>query len=266
MLEQITPVILTFNEEANIARTLARLHWARDIVVVDSHSTDATVAILAQYREVRLFQRAFDSHARQWNFAIDETDIATDWFLALDADYVLTEELIAELAALQPGRNINGYSAGFRYCIGGVPLRGALYPAVAILCRRGKARYEQDGHTQRVAVTGAIASLRSKVLHDDRKPLSRWIDLQKRYAELEAEHLLAADRTGLGFMDRIRRWGWPAPFVVLFYTLLVKGCAFDGWRGWFYVSQRTFAELLLALEIVDRRLTGSSGAAGAAGP
>ena len=262
MLEQITPVILTFNEEANIARTLARLNWARDIVVVDSHSTDATVPILSQQGRVRLFQRAFDSHARQWNFAIGETNIATEWFLALDADYVLTEDLIAELAALRPDRSINGYSAGFRYCIGGVPLRGTLYPAVTILCRRGNARYEQDGHTQRVAVTGAVAVLRSKVLHDDRKPLSRWIDSQKRYAQLEAEHLLAADRASLGFMDRIRRWGWPAPIVVFFYTLCVKGCVFDGWSGWFYVLQRTFAEVLLALEIVDHRLTGP-GAAGA---
>jgi glycosyltransferase involved in cell wall biosynthesis len=254
VLEQITPVILTFNEEANIARTLARLQWARDIVVVDSHSTDATVPILSRYGSVRLFQRTFDSHARQWNFAIGETNIATEWFLALDADYVLTEELITELAALQPARNIDGYSASFRYCIGGVPLRGTLYPAVTILCRRGNARYEQDGHTQRVAVTGA-AALRSKVLHDDRKPLSRWIDSQKRYAQLEAEYLLAADKAGLGFMDRIRRWGWPAPIVVFFYTLIAKGCAFDGWRGWFYVLQRTFAEIMLALEVVDRRLT-----------
>ncbi|MFZ0422335.1 MAG: glycosyltransferase family 2 protein [Xanthobacteraceae bacterium] len=262
MLEQITPVILTFNEEANIARTLAHLRWARDIVVVDSHSTDATVAILSQHGQVRLFKRAFDSHARQWNFAIGETNIATEWFLALDADYVMTEELVAELAALQPGRSINGYSANFRYCIGGVPLRGTLYPAVTILCRGGNARYEQDGHTQRVVVTGAVATLRSKVLHDDRKPLSRWIDSQKRYAQLEAEHLLAADKADLGIMDRIRRWGWLAPFVVLFYSILVKGCAFDGRRGWFYVLQRTFAELLLALEVVDRRLRGA-GAAGA---
>jgi glycosyltransferase involved in cell wall biosynthesis len=257
VLDQITPIILTFNEEANIARTLERLQWARDIVAVDSFSADATVPILSRHRKVRLFQRAFDSHSQQWNFAVDETNITTEWFLALDADYVLTDQFIAEIAALKPDQNISGYSAGFRYCILGFPLRGALYPAVTMLCRRGHARYEQDGHTQRVAVTGAVAALRSKVLHDDRKPLSRWITSQQRYAELEAVHLLAADRSGLGLMDRIRRWGWPAPIIVFFYTLIPKGCVFDGWRGWFYVLQRTFAELLLALEIVARRLAGS---------
>jgi glycosyltransferase involved in cell wall biosynthesis len=257
VLEQITPVILTFNEEANIARTLERLQWARDIVVVDSLSTDATVAILSQHGRVRLFQRAFDSHARQWNFAIGETNIATEWFLALDADYILTKELIAEIAALQPGSTTKGYAAGFRYCIGGVPLRGTLYPPVTILCRRGDAQYEQDGHTQRVVMTGTVAALSAMVLHDDRKPLSRWIDSQKRYAALEAEHLLAADQARLSLMDRIRRWGWPAPIVVFLYTLIIKGCAFDGWRGWFYVLQRTIAEIMLALAIVDRRIADS---------
>jgi len=254
VLEKITPVILTFNEEANIARTLERLGWARDIIVVDSLSTDATASIVSGMATVRLFQRAFDSHAQQWNFAIDATSITTEWFLALDADYVLSDALIGELAALQPEHNINGYSAGFRYCIGGSPLRGTLYPDVTILCRCGFARYQQEGHTQRVAVTGAVRTLKSKVLHDDRKPLARWIASQQHYARLEAEYLLAGPNYTFGFMDRIRRWAWLAPILVFFYTLVVKGCIFDGWRGWFYVLQRTFAEALIALEIVDRRL------------
>lgn len=254
MLEQITPVILTFNEEANIGRTLDRLQWARDIVVVDSFSTDATISIVSRHGQARLFQRVFDCHAQQWNFAISATAIATEWFLALDADYVLTDELIAELASLKPNQTINGYSAGFRYCIGGTPLRGTLYPPVTILCRCGAARYEQEGHTQRVAVAGAIGKLTSRVFHDDRKPFARWLSSQQRYAELEAEYLLAARTSNLGGMGRIRRWGWCAPILVFFFTFFVKGCLFDGWRGWFYVLQRTFAELLIALKIVDRRL------------
>jgi glycosyltransferase involved in cell wall biosynthesis len=254
VLEKITPVILTFNEEPNIERTLDRLKWARDIVVVDSFSTDATVSIVSRNERVRLFQRTFDSHAQQWNFAIDATNITTDWFLALDADYVLTEALIAELVSLKPEQNVNGYSAGFRYCIAGVPLRGALYTPVTILCRRGFSVYRQDGHTQRVAVTGTVLTLASKALHDDRKPLSRWLSSQQRYARLEAEYLLAGSSTESSVMGRIRRTACLGPVVVFFYTLVVKGCILDGWRGWFYVLQRTFAELLIALEVVDRRL------------
>jgi len=257
VLDNITPVILTFNEEANIERTLERLEWARDIVIVDSFSTDATVSIVSRNRRVRLFQRAFDSHAQQWNFAIDATNITTDWFLALDADYVLPDGVIAELAALQSEPGVNGYSAGFRYCIAGAPLRGTLYPDVTILCRRGFAHYEQEGHTQRVAVTGVVRRLTAKVLHDDRKPLAHWIASQQRYARLEAEYILAGSAVGFDFVDRIRRWGWLAPVLVFFYTLVVKGCILDGRRGLFYVLQRTFAEVLIALEVIERRLTGT---------
>ena len=102
MLNRITPVILTYNEQDNIGRTLAALAWATDVVVVDSFSTDRTAEIVAGFPRVRLLRRAFDSHAQQWNFAIAETAVATDWILALDADYVVPETFAAELAKLDP--------------------------------------------------------------------------------------------------------------------------------------------------------------------
>ena len=51
--------------------------------------------------------------------------------------------------------------------------------------------------------------------------------------------------------------GWPAPIAAFFYTLLVKGCVFNGWRGWYYALQRVVAEAMIALEIGDRRLRGN---------
>ncbi len=68
--DRVTPVILTFNEERNIGRTLARLGWAREIVLVDSLSTDATLSIAAGHPNVRTFERRFDSHGDQWTFAL----------------------------------------------------------------------------------------------------------------------------------------------------------------------------------------------------
>jgi glycosyltransferase involved in cell wall biosynthesis len=102
MLNQITPLILTYNEAPNLGRTLDRLAWARDIVIVDSLSTDDTRAIAARYPSVRVFDRAFTSHAEQWNFGLEQTGIKTDWVLALDADFVLTEDVIREIGALSP--------------------------------------------------------------------------------------------------------------------------------------------------------------------
>ena len=66
MLDQITPVLLTYNEEENIGRTLPRLRWAKDIVVVDSGSTDGTLNILTAFPNLRVFKRRFGAHAKQW--------------------------------------------------------------------------------------------------------------------------------------------------------------------------------------------------------
>ena len=95
MALDVTPVLLALDEEANLPRTLAALAWAREVVLVDSGSTDRTLALAAQARNVRVVQRAFDGHASQWNFAVHETGIDSEWVLALDADHVLEPALAA---------------------------------------------------------------------------------------------------------------------------------------------------------------------------
>ena len=73
MLGQITPVLLTYNEDQNIARTLTHLGWTKDIVVVDSGSTDGTLAALQKFPNVRVFNRRFDTHGNQWRYAAART-------------------------------------------------------------------------------------------------------------------------------------------------------------------------------------------------
>src|SRR6266480_4716498 len=129
MLDHITPVLLTYNEEQNIGRTLSRLGWAKDVVVVDSGSTDGTLAILASFPNVRVFERSFDSHRNQWRYAVEETQIATDWILRLDADYQVSDALVAELAALDPNAPVSAYRLSFDYAIFSRNLLCSLYPA-----------------------------------------------------------------------------------------------------------------------------------------
>ena len=114
--------------------------------------------------------------------------------------------------------------------------------------------YRTSGHGHRAEVSGEIAQLSGIIFHDDRKPLKRWLASQQRYASVEAEYLLAADRKALCGADRVRLAAWPAPIAAFIYTLIFKGCFLDGWRGWYYAFQRLFAETLIALEIIDRRL------------
>lgn len=254
MLDRITPLIITYNEAPNIARTLAALDWARRIVVVDSGSTDGTLDILARFTQVEAVQRPFDDFAGQCNFGL--TLIGTPWVLSLDADYLMTPELIAELAELDPDANIMGYRAIFTYCIHGRALRASLYPPRVVLFRARAASYGQTGHAHHLDIAGAVTELRGRIRHDDRKPLSRWLASQRTYAAQEADHLLAGHP--LNRIDRLRRMAWPAPLLVLPYVLIVRRSILDGWPGWYYALQRLIAETLLAVELIDRRLRADS--------
>ena len=250
MIEAITPLIITFDEAPNIARTLDKLTWARRIVVIDSGSSDGTLEILARYPQVALFKRAFDNFADQCNFGLAQ--VQTEWALSMDADYEMSDRLVEELLNLREMEGVAGYRASFVYRIHGRPLRGTLYPPRIVLYRAKSARYANEGHGHRVVVSGEVRALRGVIYHDDRKPLSRWLASQQSYARLEADYLLKAGV--LSTSDRLRRMAWPVPILVFFYVLVVKGCLFDGWPGWFYTLQRVVAECMIALELTDRRL------------
>lgn len=254
-LGNISPLILTLNESPNIGRTLDRLTWFQDIVVVDSYSSDDTLQIVGRHSNARIFQRKFDNHAQQWNFGLRETSIETDWVLALDADYILTEDFLQELGTLEPEADVAGYRVRFRYCIAGRPLRGAVYTPVVLLYRRSCAEYLQDGHTQRVRVSGRVLDLENPILHDDRKSLSRWIAAQDRYMRLEAEKLLASEWSILAWSGRIRKLRIVAPFAMLCYCLFIRGLILDGRAGLFYSFQRAVAELLLSLRLLQHDLS-----------
>ncbi len=252
MIEEITPLIITYDEERNIGRTLERLVWAHRIVVIDSGSTDKTLDILRSYPQVEVIHREFDDFASQCNFGISQ--VKTSWVLSLDADYELSDSLVTELQGLHPGARTSGYRACFVYRIYGRPLRGTLYPPRIVLYRKENASYRNEGHGHRVVVTGEILPLFGSIFHDDRKPLERWFAAQRRYARQEAEYLLTSNRKSLGRADRIRLAVWPAPLAVFIYTLILKGCFLSGWPGMYYALQRLLAETLIALEIIDYRL------------
>ena len=256
MLTDITPVILTLNEAANIGRTLSQLAWAPRVVVVDSGSVDTTCDICASFPNVAFFFRSFTTHAEQWNWALEQTAIDSPWVLALDADYLVTDDFAAELRGINlHDPEVAGYRSSFRYCIFGKPLRASLYPDVTVLFRRDKARYVQDGHTQRLALAGPVARLSAHLLHDDRKPLLSWLLAQDRYATLECAHLYATSWKQLSLQDKLRRMIVITPFLVPVYCLFIRGLAFSGLPGWHYTFQRCIAECILSIKLVEQRIT-----------
>lgn len=244
MLDQITPIIATYNEAPNIERVLSALSWADEVLVIDSFSDDATLELCAKFNNVRVIQNKYTGPTDQSNFGLAQ-DIQTEWVLSMDADYVLTPALQNEMAKLAPTNSaVQGFEIGFEYLINGRALRGSLYPPRTCLYRRKSAYYRQDGHTQRVVIEGLVLALENKIQHDDRKPYSRWLASQRKYASQEAQKLTGARWQTLSWPDRLRYLGI-APLAVIPYTLLIKGLVFSGLAGLEYTWQRVIAEVYL---------------------
>jgi len=251
MLAEITPVIITYNEAVNIGRTLSHLIWAKDIVVVDSSSIDETRTVLAKFPQVRVFNRAYDNHANKWRYAVEETDIKTNWILRLDADYQMTDELVAEIANLDPNVPVSAYRITFDYAVFSHRLLSSLYPANTILLRRGRFTIVDRGHTEGWEINGPVSALKGRVVHDDWKTTDRWMIDQSRGMRREV-NLLHKHQQGL--RDWLRLRPPLMPIATFFYTLFGKGLIFSGRAGIFYALQRLVAEAALSLMVLEERL------------
>jgi glycosyltransferase involved in cell wall biosynthesis len=252
MLKNITPLIITYNEDPNIKRTLVQLTWATRIIVVDSFSTDNTLDILKAYPQVEIFKRQFDTFANQCNYGLEKID--SEWVLSIDADYLVTDVLISEIQSLSKKTLADGYFANFKYCIFGKPLRGTLLPPREVLFRKYQGHYINDGHAHKVIINGKSEQLNSFIYHDDRKSLTRWLQAQDRYMVIEAKKLKETPAKELSFGDRLRKQKIIAPFIILFYCLVLKGGIWDGWQGWYYAFQRMLAEIVLAIRLIEREI------------
>lgn len=250
-LEKITPLVLTYNEEANIGRTLGQLTWAKDVVVVDSYSNDDSIKIAKSFDNVRVYKRKFDKHANQWNYGLQETDISTKWVLALDADYFVPKELVKEVDDLEKNSKVSGFEVGFDFCVNGKPLHGTIYPPKVVLFKKNKANFYQDGHTQRISVSGEVAKLSSKIKHDDRKSLERYFKNQLKYTKLESKKIKREYGRSSKFLLDLKNNKLISPFLLFLYILFVKGCILDGWHGVYYGFRRMITKAMLSIRRIE---------------
>ena len=180
----ISVIILTHNEETNIARCLDSVSWSDDILVVDSFSDDRTVEI-AKRHGARVIQRAFEDFSSQRNFASEQGNLKHEWVLHLDADEVVTPELRAELPRAMFGDK-DAYRVSSKLIFCGKFLRHAgLFPWYQVRFGRKQAlRFKQVGHGQRETLEpGRIGTLKSSLLHFNfSKGLCDWIEKHNRYS------------------------------------------------------------------------------------
>jgi glycosyltransferase involved in cell wall biosynthesis len=252
-LNDITPYILTYNEEANIKKCLEGLRWAKDVVIFDSFSDDRTLVIASEFQNTRVIQRAFDSHSRQHAFALDQMP-ESKWVLRLDADWVVTPELLLEIEALDIRSNVGGVCIPFLFSIYGEMAPIGMYPTVVALFKREGSSYIQDGHTERLVHGGDVVSTRASLIHEDKKPLDRFLQSQIKYSKLEATKIDGPGTARQGMKAKLRKVPGLVALLVALYLLFWKGGLFRGRASMHYVLQRLVAELTLSLRILDERI------------
>jgi glycosyltransferase involved in cell wall biosynthesis len=194
----VSVIVMTRNEEHNIAACLASLAPFDEVFVVDSDSSDRTREIAAELG-AQVVPFVWDGdYPKKKQWCLDNLPFANDWVLYVDADERVTSPIVDEVNALL-GRPTDkaGYFAGYNYSFAGKVLKHGhrVYKLVLLDRRRGHfPQYddldvanpvEVELHFQ-PRVDGSVGMLKARMLHDDHKALFQWIDRHNRYSDWEA--------------------------------------------------------------------------------
>lgn len=249
MILPITVAIPVRNEGANLARCLERLGQFAEIVVIDSNSTDNTVAVAESFG-ARVVQFTWDGrYPKKRNWFLLNAPPTQPWVLFLDADEFLDDAFCNELGRILPGTRCNGFWLGYT----NVFLDRVLHHGVAqrklALFRTGKGLYErieEDGWSgldmeihEHPIIDGEIGTVSTPIEHRDFKGLAHYITKHRDYAQWEARRSLALRQTPEAwshFTDRqkfkyrhIAKWWYPVFYFIFAYV--VKGGFRDGAAG-----------------------------------
>lgn len=201
---QVSAVVLCYNEAPNIRHCLESVKDFCEIYVVDSGSTDGTVEICREYTD-KLFQNAYKSHADQWQWALQNLSIETDWVLALDADFTVSERLKDRMAndLMHVSENVAGIYVRHLYHFGGSLIRfGGTKQYWLRLIRRGRAWPDPSEMVDfRFVADGQVLRWKESVFeynrHDD--DISTWLAKQDKFSlRLAVEEELRR--------SEVRRW------------------------------------------------------------
>ncbi len=274
----VTVVVLTFNEALNLRACLASVAgWARAIYVVDSGSTDATLEIASGFG-ARVLRHPFETHARQWVWALDALDADTDWVLGIDADQRLTPALRDDISGnlARAGIEIGGFYVCRRQIFRGRWIRhGGYYPKYLLkVFRRSRVRLEPDELVDHhFYVDGVTRNLRGDLIEDNRNEaeIFVWTAKHNRYAQLQAAHELKA-RARAEAIAWSDAWKSPdartsflkslwqrlplfvRPCLYVFYRYVCRLGFLDGRQGFiFHVLQGFWYRLLVDINIEERR-------------
>ena len=191
----LTVIILTYNEEIHIRRCLDRIcPLAKYVFVIDSFSTDKTVEIASTYSNVTILQNKWVNYATQFNWALRNAPIKTEWVLRLDADEYLTDELKVELRERLPDLQPEYTGIVFplrRVFLGKTIKRGMNQVKLLRMFRHGKAESETRQMDEHIQLSkGQAIEFKHEFADDNLNDLSWWTRKHVGYAIREAVDLL----------------------------------------------------------------------------
>ncbi|GGB00897.1 glycosyltransferase family 2 protein [Puia dinghuensis] len=184
---KISAVIITYNEARNIRRTLSRLYWCDEIVILDSFSTDDTVDICREFG-CRVYFKHFEGYGAQKRHAV--TLAKNDWVLCLDADEVLSEALIVEIdQEFQRGPAFSGYQFPMNLVFLGREFRYGKESRRYFLrlFRKTRGRFNEAKVHERIELRGDTGKMKNALQHFSYDNLGHWIAKMDRYSTLGAE-------------------------------------------------------------------------------
>jgi glycosyltransferase involved in cell wall biosynthesis len=252
-----TVVVLAHNEEPNLGACLSSvIPLDGDIFVVDSGSEDNTQQIAAHYGAT-VIEHKFETHATQWNWALQNLALTTTWVLAIDADQRLTPELLLEIKRLPEDLPVDGVFLRRRQVFRGRWIRhGGYYPKHLLkLFRRDRVVIDPvDLVDHHFNVHGPTATLRHDLIEENRREdcISFWIEKHNRYARLLAQEERAR-RVGtfpsyvepalLGNSDQRTAWRkriwrrlplYVRPALYFLYRYIIRLGVLDGKEGYIF--------------------------------
>lgn len=227
-MPKISAVLITLNEAHALPKTLDALAWADEIIIVDSGSSDTTVAI-AEAAGCRVFFRAFDGFGTQKQFAVAQA--THPWVLAIDADEVVSDSLRDEIQALlKTEPKHSGYYLPISLVFLGKVLRfGGEYRMKHLrLFDKRKGTFSADRVHEKVQIQGSIGALQQQVFHESYANLHDYIHKFNHYTS-QAATQLAREKPRPSILKIILRF--PLTFLKIY---LVKGGFLDGYPGFIW--------------------------------
>lgn len=256
-------IMITFNEAHNIRAVLDNLRgFAREVLVVDSYSTDDTVD-LAVAGGARVVQRRFRGFGDQWNFALAALTNDQPWTMKVDPDERLTEALKASIRkAIEAGR-ADGLIVRRRLWFMGRPL--PVRQDILRAWRTGRCRFSDVLVNEHPIVAGTCIRVRGDLEHHDSPSLHEWFDKQNGYTTTEALQMrqsryASARLIGGGPVQRrawVKRMFHRAPFratAMELYCLIVQGAWRAGKVGFIWARLRGDVYRQIAYKLIEMRL------------